>query len=501
MTKPRSRRKKPAGSGRPRLETEIPKILGKSKRGLLEKENLADATRAKLLSASRLLGLEGMSRLRKDELVDRLWRALQEAESPRTVEEAPHPTPEAKPTVAEHAPRSRAEFEAHKYSLTDEEPSSIAPREAPPKHIPWSYGRDRVRALPVDPERLYVYWEVTDEARERAKERLGAGVSAAWLNLRVYDTTGRLFDGTNAHSYFDHRVENGSRQWFFDIGKAGSEAFVEIGMKSHEGYFARIARAGRVIFPRRSPAPYREPQWLTVRASAGPSLITEPRASGALAPAAPRSARFAHVAAAGPAHVSPESPAPMEPPGPPEGSVVELREEREIQRRWEAPMETRVWEEGPFTLTVNVPAPVWEAYGGEATSFEVDGRTHLVFGPWQVVVRGLGAFEERRVISRWTIYRSWEVESGRETSLEAISRRTIGSSALLGGSERRFRGASELRLSGASELLYRGASERRLGGASERIYAAASERRYVAASEKLLRGGSERRLGGASGRR
>jgi hypothetical protein len=150
---------------------------------------------------------------------------------------------------------------------------------------------------------------------------------------------------------------------------------------------------------------------------------------------------------------------------------------------------------------VNLPAPVWETYGGEAMSFEVDGRTHVVFGPWQAVVRGLGAFEERRVISRWTIQRSWEVESGRETSIEGTPQRMVGSSALLGGSERRFRGASEARLSGSSELLYRGASERRLGGASERIYGAASERRYVAASEKLLRGGSERRLGGASGRR
>jgi hypothetical protein len=134
---------------------------------------------------------------------------------------------------------------------------------------------------------------------------------------------------------------------------------------------------------------------------------------------------------------------------------------------------------------VNVPEPVWETHGGEVTSFEVDGRTHVVFGPWQVVVRGLDAFEERRVVSRWTIYRSWAVESCRETSLEGTPRRMAGSSALLGGSERRFLSASELRLSGSSELLYRGASERR----------------YVAASEKLLRGGSERRLGGASGRR
>ncbi len=501
MTKRRTvRKKRPAGSGKPRLEAKIRKTLGESESAALVKETLEGASRAKLLSASRVLGLTGVSRLRKNELADRLWRALREAESPRTMEEAPPPAPEAKPTVVEHAPRSRAEFEAHKYSLTDEELSATAPREAP-EHIPWSYGRDRVRALPVDPDRLYVYWEVTDEARERVREKLGAGASGAWLNLRIYDTTGRLFDGTNAHSYFDHRVENGSRQWFFDVGKAGSEAFVEVGMRSPEGGFARIARSGRVIFPRRSPAPYREPQWLTVRASAEPPRVVE-SAEPVVSSDARRSPRFVEVPAQGTDPASPKSTARVEPPARPEESVDEVRREREIQTRWEAPVEVRVWEEGPDMLAVNAPAPVWETYPGEVTSFEVDGRTHLVFGPWQVVVRGLSAFEERRVVSRWTIHRSWAIESGGQTALESIPRRMAGSSALSGGSERRFRGASELRLSGASELLYRGASERRLGGASERVYAAASERLVRGASEKLVRGGSERRLGGgASGRR
>jgi hypothetical protein len=161
----------------------------------------------------------------------------------------------------------------------------------------------------------------------------------------------------------------------------------------------------------------------------------------------------------------------------------------------------RVWEAGPFTLPGHAPEPVSETYVYEASTFEVDGRTHMVFGPWQMVVRGLGAFEERRVLSRWMVYRSWAVEGGSEAPLGVFGERMLGSSALLGGSERRLRGASELRLAGASELLYRGASERRVGGASERIFGAASERRYVAASEKLFRGASERRLGGASGRR
>ena len=63
------------------------------------------------------------------------------------------------------------------------------------------------------------------------------------MNLRVYDITARLFDGTNAHSYFDHRVDCHERQWFFAINKPTSSACVEIGLKSAEGYFVKIPHA------------------------------------------------------------------------------------------------------------------------------------------------------------------------------------------------------------------------------------------------------------------
>ena len=47
--------------------------------------------------------------------------------------------------------------------------------------IPWGYGQDRVTAMMLDPDRLYVYWEVTDGALERARAGLGSGGRDAWL--------------------------------------------------------------------------------------------------------------------------------------------------------------------------------------------------------------------------------------------------------------------------------------------------------------------------------
>jgi hypothetical protein len=306
------------------------------------------------------------------------------------------------PPLPEPVVRSRAEFQAHKLDLGAER----LPEPAPPQFIPWGYGTDRVRALPVDPDRLYVYWEVTDEGRDRARKALGARASESSLHLRIYDTTGRLFDGTNAHSYFDHPIEDGARQRFFDIQKPGSDAFVEIGMKSDDGSFARIARSPRVSFPRREPAPRREPQWLTVRSFPEPAAAQEPTPIPGPTEPAPRGEPYRPVI----------EPAPARAASPPE------------EPRW---------------------------------IFEVDGRTHVASGPSEVVVRDVGAFERRRVLSRWVLYESWTLESGGapEGAVQALEI-LGGSSALAGGSERRFRGASERRLAGASELLYRGASGR-----------------------------------------
>jgi len=75
----------------------------------------------------------------------------------------------------------------------------------------------------------------------------------ACLVGRVYDTTNRLFDGSNARHDFDQRVERAHRQWFFTIGRLSSSAVVEIGMRSANGRFARIARPKRVDLPRKHP--------------------------------------------------------------------------------------------------------------------------------------------------------------------------------------------------------------------------------------------------------
>src|SRR5215510_12608005 len=186
-------------------------------------------------------------RLTKDALATRLLQALRGTTGSAATEE--------------HEPADRP----HEFDLA--QPTETATEM---EHIPWGYRQDCVTAMVVDPERLYVFWEVTDEAIERARTGLGPGGSDAWLNLRVYDVTSRIFDGTNAHAYFDQSVSRTDRQWFFFIGKPMSTAMVELGLKSQEGYFVRVARSGRADFPRVEPASAGGVEWLTVHAATGP---------------------------------------------------------------------------------------------------------------------------------------------------------------------------------------------------------------------------------------
>jgi hypothetical protein len=488
----------------------------------LDRKGLSGFTQRQLFECAKRLQLKGVSKLGKDELAVRVAGDFAARLSPVGQEPAARKSTKTpaggnlSAVVEKEAPAASDGADSawsHKFEVREHS------KDESPGTIPWSYAYERVTGMAVDPDRLFVYWEVTDDAIERARAGLGKGGQDAWLNLRIYDTTDRIFDGTNAHSYFDHRVERGDRHWFFQIGKPSSSAFIDIGLKSNEGFFAKIVRSGRVEFSRREPAAWVEPEWLSVRSMMGPIE---------------HAGRGPHVRRQAPGLAAPPPPAALAGQGPRrhvallpweesftvgEGGrreIIEWEEQMidgttEFHREtaWESPVMVSAWEAGPFSFPVAAPEPVREDFVGPSRVYRVGGRTHVVHGPWQVVIRGIGAHHGRSVVARWEIYRSWIAEetggpSGGEMKEFAIP----GSSEklLVGASGRRRRYASEMRLGGASEIFFLGASEYLARGASERLFMGASqykmrgasERQYLGGSEVRMRGASEQRLSGAS---
>lgn len=435
------------------------------------------------------------------------------------------------------------------------EPSPVSasvPRRSPfhSRQIPWGYGRDRVTAVAVDPDRLFVYWEVRDETIDAARERLGTAGARAALVLRVYDTSGRIFDGDNAHAYFDQDVQRNDRQWFCHVGKPSSSAHIEMGLRTPDGRFFKLMRSGRVDFPRKEPVGGRPVEWMRVVSNTGDIAARETsvhggngagNADGGFGPAGGGGADASGelVAAAGGVETFGEHF---------ETSVVDSYElkELDIERyetdtgwqvdpvdpatvyrmvtmswqelgmgmtTWESGPSESSWEAGPFSCPTEVIVPAAERFEGQTQVYRSGEQVRVMHGPWQVVIRGINAHASRRVLARWEVHRSWLSVSTRAPENTAAPRY---GDVVPGGSSERFLAASEWRLRGASEVFFLGASERRLGGASEtrflaasqwiargaseRLFSGASEWRFAGASERRLAGASERRMMGASER-
>jgi len=144
------------------------------------------------------------------------------------------------------------------------------------RHIPWGYGMTRVTAMAVDPERLYAYWEITDTDLEQARAALPPGADIR-LVLRIFDTTGRIFDGTNAHHHLDVPIGRSDRQWFLNLNRPNSTAVVEVALIGPQGSYVPLARSKPVDFPRRDPAPPSEPEWRIVQEMVASSPIPRVR--------------------------------------------------------------------------------------------------------------------------------------------------------------------------------------------------------------------------------
>ncbi len=431
----------------------------------------------------------------------------------------------------EDVDRGGEEVERSKFDLGQR------PADLPTENIPWGYGEDRITALARDPDWLYLYWELTDEGIAEARSRLGEAGPDAWLCLRVYDTTGRVFDGTNAIDSFDIAIERASRDWFVHIARPATSAHVDVGLKTRDGAFRTIARSGRADFPRKRPSPDMTLQWLSVTSASG----------GEQSPTSgPYQSRFAGPAPKLDASAPSERPVTPPPPAPdsvhraehrelavfwkttwqerrlvPWSMTISHRYETSYQRvatpwfmstwrsewqgdrrafEWFTPLHAFAWAgslpgfewiEGPVPLELDEGARVvMRLVGPTQVIAEWGGEQSFVYGPWEVVIRSFQAEPARRVLGSWVMqwvrpveqrWERWETPWYRAW-LESTQREIVA----LGASESQHwaeRGVAELWMLGASESLW-------LGG-SEMVSLGASELSFLGGSEWALAGGSE----------
>ncbi len=395
--------------------------------------------------------------------------------------------------------------------------------------LPWGYGENRITAIVRDPDSAYLYWEITDEGIAAAKARLGSAGADGWCNLRVYDTTGRAFDGTNANDYFDIRVDRSDREYFLMIRRPTSSMHVEIGVKSSEGFFQPIARSGRAEFPRNGPSPDTSLEWMTVTTDYAPPAAAPCRSRyRGPEPRLPPREGAGYVDVWRAAFAPSDAAQAVQTHGPWSGAAPRRFERSaHIERWWHLGewraewrgglrftfseggpegFERTTWHEGPFPLALLDPERVaYELLGGAPVMLRSQGTQVTVYGPWRVVIRSFEREPERRVLGAWTMH--WVVATTPMIERWGFTLERIRVSGferqhvVLGASEQHGlleRGASEIWRMGASERLWMGASEQGVGGASETLMLGASQFGFAGASAFMYLGASE--WGGASER-
>jgi hypothetical protein len=374
-------------------------------------------------------------------------------------------------------------------------------------NIPWDYGRTRITAIARDPHCVFAYWEFPDAAVEAARKKIES--PQAGLVLRVYDTTFRLFDGTNAHGYFDVPVDRNANRYYFHLGRPSTTFIIDVAVKDHDRY-ATIARSGPAETPRDSCSGDTRTDWMTI-------------------PPRERYRRYEHRYVPRPGGAPPPQPA-SGPPGAPQFTPEQVREllgrEGWTEEHWTETVPdgngVRVirWS-GPIRIesTVSFPGKTFEKYEIEFKSepwiVKQEKGERKVFGPWNVTVHGWEVKTGRQLLQRWTLHSSWVTEERSvRTELPVVVYRILGGMKVRyipQGSEGRLQReswSSEAMLGGASEMRWLGGSELRMAGSSETMFVAASEWMSQAASEwfaalssyAFALGASERQHQGASER-
>ena len=113
-------------------------------------------------------------------------------------------------------------------------------RESFVEGLPEEYGENALIAMAVDPNTIFVDWEIVP-AEIAGKE--------GDLTLRFHDITGIEFDGSNANAVIDIRISQRVGNGFFVINMPGRDVIVEAGIVRLEGRFLAVMRSEVVSFP------------------------------------------------------------------------------------------------------------------------------------------------------------------------------------------------------------------------------------------------------------
>jgi len=134
-----------------------------------------------------------------------------------------------------------------------------------PPTFPARYDESYIALIEVQAYWIFAHWEIAQADLEAAHRALGGGE----LVIRVYDVTYIIFNGYNAHHFFDINVGERDGSWYINLWLPDKSLIAEIGLRSvarpgEPPRFIPIARSNCVQTPRTGQATDGEQRWLRV---------------------------------------------------------------------------------------------------------------------------------------------------------------------------------------------------------------------------------------------
>ena len=153
------------------------------------------------------------------------------------------------------------EMAVEKTKFSTPEAARAVPR-LMPQELPYGYGQDRIVLQVRDPWWVHAYWEVTPQTFERLGSEFGSAFWNARRALRVYDISHIVFNGKNAHRFFDIDISPEANNWYIDTAGPGRSWCVDLGLLLADGKFITVVRSNTVYTPLEGPSWITDEEWM-----------------------------------------------------------------------------------------------------------------------------------------------------------------------------------------------------------------------------------------------
>ncbi|MFM1650578.1 DUF4912 domain-containing protein [Brevibacillus sp. B_LB10_24] len=138
---------------------------------------------------------------------------------------------------------------------------------------PSFHGENVIECLSHSPTVLYIRWDIARPRIRMVASYLQADSALIKKGIRLYDVTGRCFDGASVHSSRDIIVDQEASSWYIPDVVPGHTYIVDLGL-FHGERFCPILRSEPAATPRSQPSAWSRMRGGCDQAAAGKQVAT-----------------------------------------------------------------------------------------------------------------------------------------------------------------------------------------------------------------------------------